>query len=100
MSDLTVNELAERLAALREITDAPFKLNIAHVNEMRAMMEKRLESMNEFRDAIRDAANNSMLRTEYEAKHSQLDARISSLEKIVWSVSGGLLLVQIVLTLF
>ncbi len=51
-------------------------------------MEKRLDSMNEFRDQLRDQASLFLPRTEYQARHDDLQDRIERINDAVGAIQG------------
>ena len=48
------------------------------------ILEKRLEAMNEFRQALKDQNGTFITRTEFNAKHLLLEEKIAALEKRVY----------------
>lgn len=54
----------------------------------RVGMEKRLDGMNEFRDALRDQNNNSPTRTEMDAKLDALEKELKALNTFKDNMDG------------
>lgn len=86
--------------SLRDYFDSQIKDVKSSIGVAYASMEKRLEGMNEFRDTLRDQASKFITREEYEAKHRQLDDKISTVQKIVWVGIGITLALQFLLRFF
>jgi Mg2+ and Co2+ transporter CorA len=63
----------------------------------RESMEKRLESINEFRGQLRDQAAGFVTREEHSAKHSEIEARLRGVEKLIWMGAGGVAVMQVIL---
>lgn len=57
-------------------------------------MNKRLESMNEFRAQLKDQNATFLTRNEYEAKHALLESKIESLQRIVYLATGAVLIID------
>jgi CHASE3 domain sensor protein len=62
-----------------------------------AAMDKRLDSMNEFRQTMNDWSGRYQTREEANLTTSATEKRLSGLEKIVWGGLGAVALIEIVL---
>lgn len=62
-----------------------------------AAMEKRLDGMNEIREALRDSQMNCITKLEYDAKHELLNSKIEILQKIIYIGIGLCLAIEIIL---
>jgi hypothetical protein len=69
-------------------------------NLARDSMEKRLESMNEFRQSLKDQSSTFLTRQEYDAKHALLEQKIETLQKFVWLGIGILTIMEIVIRFY
>jgi hypothetical protein len=101
---MTAEKLEERLLLLEHDTIALQTSFDAHENFTKIAMDKaetvmnlRLNSMNEFRDQLRDQAGTFITASAYSANQKLLESKIESLQKIVWTGIGMLLIVQIVI---
>jgi hypothetical protein len=85
MTDVALKEYFERrLEDLdRRITDR-FDLNESAVAKAERTMNERLNSMNEFRDALKDQASRMVTRIE----HDKLDAEIRHLQQAQSNLEG------------
>lgn len=63
-------------------------------------MEKRLESMNEFRTQLKDQAARFVTREEMESKIDNLVEKMESLQKIVYVGLGAVLALEFLLRFF
>jgi len=63
----------------------------------RLSMEKRLEAMNEFRGQMADQSKLFLPRLEYHPSHEALEKRIGGLEKLVWGLTGGIAILELIL---
>lgn len=68
---------------MSELTSLHFKLTKEKVEEARVSMEKRLDSMNEFRDTLKDQASKFVTRTELLAAVVATSTIISIIVSIV-----------------
>jgi hypothetical protein len=87
----------KRFDDLEEKMDLHFKLNAEALNKAETATNIRLENMNEFRSSLRDQQANFLTRGEYDSKHEALLAKIESLQKITYTIMGGLALLEIIL---
>ncbi len=62
-------------------------------------LERRLESMNRFRDDLTEQAGTFITREAYELRHDALDRRIATLESTWAKIGGGLAVLVVVLEL-
>jgi len=70
MSDIPLKEfLEQRISSLETARD-----------KAEEQMNRRLEGMNEFRDALGDQSNRMMPRSEYEFAHRSMDEKVRALE--------------------
>ena len=72
--------MAESSIPLKEYLDARLYDLDARIEQARVAMEKRLDGMNEFRDALRDQSQKSPTRIEVDNKFVALDKVIRMLE--------------------
>ena len=88
-----------------EITHLEQKMNITHIKNDEALrsakdeMNRRLESMNEFRNQLEKQANTFISRDEYEPKHELVNQKVDSISKMVYIGVGILIVVQIAIGL-
>ena len=77
-----VRDAEDRINHLREISETKL-LSIEEARRLAKIeQDKRLDSMNEFRDTLRDQAATFLTRENYEARHSELASRIEAAEKV------------------
>ena len=60
-------------------------------------LNRRLEGMNEFRNAFKDQNHNFTTRVEFDAKLLLVDSKIEGLQKLVYIGIGILIVVQIMI---
>lgn len=72
--------MAEDTITLREYLEAKLGDSDKAVSVALTTLDKRLESMNEFRDTLRDQAAKFIIRTEFELVVSRLEQDIKNLE--------------------
>ncbi len=65
---------------IKEYVDARLKDNELRTEQARVSMEKRLDGMNEFRDALRDQSNKSPTRVEVDTKFDAINKTLKDLE--------------------
>jgi hypothetical protein len=88
--------MEEEKISLKEFINAKFEALEKSTELSRIGMEKRLDSMNEFRQQLKD--QNSTFITK--AEHQIVITKIEYLEKIVYMGLGGLLVLEVILKLF
>jgi hypothetical protein len=85
--------MVEPAVSLKEYVDALLKALETRIEQARISMEKRLDGMNEFRDALRDQAANSPTRneveTELEAIKKDIKTLISFMDTVGSKASQG-----------
>lgn len=75
-----------RLADMDQHYNALFRLNETSVSKAERTMNERLNSMNEFRDALKDQANRMATRTEVE----KVDQAVQDLQRAKANLDGRL----------
>ena len=90
-----IRSVHERLTAINERTQERFALADAAVQKAETMLSKRLDSMNEFRDALRDQGSRMATRDELE----RLEKQIYALESRRANVDGQLYILAAALSL-
>jgi hypothetical protein len=73
------------------------KADQEQIKVARESMEERLKSVNEFRSQLKDQAGTFVTRTEMDAKHNALEARLRGVEKLVWMGMGAIAVIQLIL---
>lgn len=71
-------------------------VNLSHA-KFELLLNTRWESMNEIREQLGTQKSESLSRLEYDANHKLLESKIDSIVKIVWTISGTLAALEIVL---
>ena len=96
-------KLEERLLSIERDTvvlktsfEAHEKFTKIAMDKAETVMNLRLSGMNEFREQLRDQASTFITTTVYDVNHKLLESKIESLQKIVWTGVGMLLIVQVV----
>jgi len=69
------------------------------IDKQEVSLEKRLESMNEFRQALKDQNQSFITRAEYDAKHIMLEDRAAAIEKIMYVGIGAAVVLELVIGL-
>jgi len=92
-----VNELERNIAVLQTEFEAHSDYTKIAMDKADTVMNIRLDSMNEFRAQIKDQTATFLTQVTYDANHKLLETKIESLQKIVWTGIGMLLIVQIVI---
>ncbi len=82
--------------SLRDLMEARVSAIEKELRLSRESLDKRLESMNEFREQMSDQQKSYLPRAEYYARHETLEKRIAGLEKIVWGMGGGIALIEVI----
>ncbi|MEK7395935.1 MAG: hypothetical protein AAB116_03250 [Candidatus Poribacteria bacterium] len=85
--------LEEQVAQLAERVENHCIYSDKAIEKSEAAMNKRLESMNEFRAQLTDQSKTFINYEIYNANHRILEVKIEALQKIVW---GGLAVVSFV----
>jgi hypothetical protein len=80
--------MTEPAISIKEYVDALFKASETRTEQARLTMEKRLDGMNEFRDALRDQAANSPSRIEMETKFEAIEKELKTLNTFMDTVGG------------
>lgn len=80
--------LVEKLDGLERYVDEKFNAQALAVEMARNTMDKRLDGMNEFREALRDQASKMMTRSEYAVNHEKFRDELSSLTKAKERMEG------------
>jgi len=79
---------------LEEKINLQFTLNNQALDKAENTTNLRLESMNEFRNAMKDQSNKYMTKDEYEIKHQLIEAKIDSLQKLSYMLIGALAIIE------
>jgi len=90
-----ISELERNIAVLQAEFEAHSDYTKIAMDKAETVMNIRLNSMNEFRAQLSDQASSFLTRDNYEVNHKLLETKIESLQKIVWTGIGMLLIVQI-----
>ena len=90
-----ISELERSIAVLQTEYEAHSQYTKIAMDKAETVMNIRLNSMNEFRAQLSDQASTFLTRDNYEVNHKLLETKIESLQKIVWTGIGMLLIVQI-----
>jgi hypothetical protein len=80
---------------ITQLIDIKESIKIAY-----ASMEKRLDSINEFRETLKDQSAKFLTREEYDAKHQTLQNQLDSMQRVIWTGIGFLLAAQFLLKFF
>jgi hypothetical protein len=88
--------LEKLLEAERTLNDQRFSEIRSSTEFARQGMEKRLDSMNEFRAALQDSNNKFVSRVEFDTRIESLIQRIGIAERSIWMASGALALLVLV----
>jgi hypothetical protein len=69
-----------RFAAIKEKSDVQAESIKTATEILARQLDKRLESMNEFRESLRDQNSTFLRKEEYDTRHGAMEFRISALE--------------------
>lgn len=69
------------------------------IDKQQEALNARLETMNEFREQLKDQNQTFLTRMEYDAKHELLQNKISLMEKLVYIGLGLMMAFEIILRL-
>jgi hypothetical protein len=95
LNDVTLREhLESQLKWLDKYFTDQIKAIDSNTAKAAATIDKRLESMNEFRDALKDQASRLMTRVEANAQIESLEQRMKSLELNRASGEGKMLMIS------
>ena len=83
--------MEEQVAQLAERVESHCIYSDKSIEKAEASINKRLESMNEFRLQLSDQSKTFLTVDVYNANHRLLEAKIEAIQKIVW---GGLAIVS------
>jgi hypothetical protein len=89
------NEVSLKEYFSAQITDIKDNIRTAYIS-----MEKRLDTMNEFRDTLKDQSSKFITRDEYDSKHTNLQGQIDGVQRAVWVGMGILLVVEFIIRIF
>lgn len=70
------------------------------IEKNEVILDKRLHTMNEFRNTLKDQNGTFITRVEHEAKLLLLETKIDLLQKLVYIGVGAALVIQILLKVF
>jgi hypothetical protein len=87
---MTPDELLDYIKEFR-------KSDQENIKSAHASMEKRLESINEFRGQLKDQAAGFATREEMNIKYNALEARLRGVERLIAFAGGGVAVIQIIL---
>jgi len=86
-----LHALEEQVAQLAEKVENHCLYSDKSIEKAESSVNKRLESMNEFREQLREQSKTFLTMDVYNANHKLLEAKIEAIQKIVW---GGLAIVS------
>jgi hypothetical protein len=88
--DRVTSDLEEKILTI-------LKKDEESVKTAKDSMERRLDSMNEFRNQLKDQELTYLRKTEYNLNHQNITDKIENLSRIVWIGLGIWLVLQIIL---
>jgi hypothetical protein len=90
----------------KRLDDERHALGQLAVDKAEALMNHRLEAMNEFRAALSDQSGRFLAMDTYDAKHEVLSNRIGQLEKTManlegrlWAIGAGMTVINVAINL-
>jgi len=86
---LTLDLLAERIAGERELRESHEANAQSNLETATQALEKRLEGMNEFRQALTEQNRNYVTFSVFDAKIDSLSSRVSLLERAAERTAGS-----------
>jgi hypothetical protein len=99
-SRMLSDAMKQRIGDLEEKINLRFQSNQIALDKAEGAVNIRLESMNEFRNAMKDQSSHYLTKEEYEMRHQALIDKIAGIEKIVYMFSGAILLLEFLLKFF
>lgn len=96
--DDLIKELVEfriQLSHLRADFDNHDKYTSTALVKAEALMNERLKGMNEFRNALSDQTSAYLTRAEYESNHKLIEAKLDTMQRMVYVGAGMLIVLQI-----
>jgi archaellum component FlaC len=88
------NNSFQNAVSLKEYIDAQLESRDKAVISALASNEKRLDGMNEFRDALKDQAGRFITRTEYETLMTKLNEEIDEIKDCISDIKSSISAIQ------
>jgi DNA anti-recombination protein RmuC len=92
-----LHALEEQVAQLTERIDNHVAYSEKAIGKAEESMTKRLDSMNEIREQLKDQAETFLPIVTYEANHRLLEMKVESLQKFMYIITGALLVIQVMI---
>jgi len=90
--------LSSDLASYREIMDMKFQAVEQATLKAEQAMTKRLDSMNEIRDAMKDQASTFVTKSVFEARFDLLMQSHLSQQKFMWMIAGACVIIPLAIS--
>jgi uncharacterized coiled-coil protein SlyX len=95
--DNKLNELEKKYAVIEERIANHVTGTKENVEKAEQRMDKRLDSMNEFRDTLKDQAKEFVTLAYLNVVIEKLNTKLESQQKFIYLLSGGLILISILI---
>ena len=92
-----LHALEEQVAQLAEKVENHCLYSDKSIEKAEASVNKRLESMNEFREQLREQSKTFLTLDVYNANHRLLESKIESLQRFMYIITGGLVVLQVLI---
>jgi len=89
-----------RFEAVESMFTAQNRATTMALDKATAAIDYRLVAMNEFRDSLRDQTRLYVTKSEFDGLRALTSAEIKSIQKTVYMITGGLVLLQAIISLF
>ena len=87
----------DRFTAMDEKTGLALTSSKEAVTKAEIATEKRFDSVNEFRNTLKDQAATLLSRSEAEARFKGQDEKLDSINRVQNMIMGGLIILQVIL---
>jgi len=82
---------------LKEYFEEKFRSQDKALELSRAVIEKRLDALNEWRQQNKDERETTITKVEYNARHQLLEQKIEAVQRIVYMGLGALAVIELIL---
>ena len=89
------NEIDKKISILQTEFKAHAEYTKLALDKSELMLNSRLDSMNEFREQLKDQSKTFITVDIYSAQHKVIENKIEAVQKFMWLIIGGLLVIQV-----
>jgi hypothetical protein len=87
----------ENYITLKEYMEDKFLMSDKALELATKVLDVRLTAMNNFREQMQSERDTFLTKDEYEVNHSLLESKIEIVQKFMWVLTGGLVVMELVL---